>query len=174
MPETLEIQDSMSEPANEPKASQERDTAGVLAPPPVIYLPALVVALVLDAVWPLEFIGGPVRYLLGGGLVLLGILITPFVLREFARARTSFNALRPSTAVIRSGPFRYSRNPSYVALTVTWIGLGIVLDNLWVLLWLIPAVLLVHFGVVLREERYLERRFGEKYRRYKKSVRRWL
>ena len=108
--------------------------------PSRIYLPALVLALISDALWP-------------------------FVLREFARASTCFNALPPSAAVIRSGPFKFSRNPSYVALTIAWLGLGLLLDNLWVLVWLIPAVLLVHFGVVLREERYLEGGFGEEYLR---------
>ena len=79
--------------------------------------------------------------------------------------------MRPSTVIITTGPFRYLRNPAYVAL---WVGLGVVLDNPWILVLLLPAVLLVHFGVVRREERYLERQFGEEYRRYKASVHRWL
>ncbi len=82
--------------------------------------------------------------------------------------------MQPSTAIITTGPFRYSRNPAYVALTLLCVGLGVLLDNPWILVLLLPAVLLVHFGVVRREERYLERRFGEEYRRYKASVRRWL
>ena len=164
----------MSKPAHKAETEPASDTAGVIAPPPVIYLPALVLALVSDALWPFACVAGPVGHLLGGGLVLVGVLIMPFVLREFARASTSFNVMRPSAAVIRSGPFRFSRNPSYVALTIAWLGLGLLLDNLWVLVWLIPALLLVHFGVVLREERYLEGRFGEEYLRYKASVRRWL
>ncbi len=154
--------------------SAEHDTPGVLAPPPVIYLPALLLGLVLDAVWPVGFVRGLVRYLLGGGLILVSGLIMPFVLRDFRRARTSFSLMQPSTAIITTGPFRYSRNPAYVALTLLWVGLGVVLDNPWILVLLLPAVLLVHFGVVRREERYLERRFGEEYRRYKASVRRWL
>ncbi len=154
--------------------SAEHDTPGVLAPPPVIYLPALLLGLILDAVWPIGFVRGLVRYLLGGGLALVSGLILLFVLRDFRRARTAFSPMQPSTAVITTGPFRYSRNPAYVALTLLWVGLGVVLDNPWILVLLLPAVLIVHFGVVRREERYLERRFGEEYRRYKASVRRWL
>ncbi len=164
----------MPNPVDKVKRESASDTAGVMAPPPAIYLPALLLALVANTLWPLPFVSGPFRYLLGGGLILLGVLIMPFVLREFARAKTSFNAMRPSAAVIRSGPFRYSRNPSYLALTIAWVGLALLLNNLWVLVWLVPAVLLVHFGVVLREEQYLESRFGDDYRRYKASVRRWL
>ncbi len=154
--------------------SAEHDTPGVLAPPPVIYLPALLLGLVLDAVWPIGFVRGLLRYLLGGGLILVSGLIVSFALWEFRRARTSFSFTPPTTAIIRTGPFRYSRNPAYVALTLLWVGLGVVLDNPWILVLLLPAVLVVHFGVVRREERYLERRFGEEYRRYKASVRRWL
>ena len=154
--------------------SAEHDTPGVLAPPPVIYLPALLLGLVLDAVWPIGFVRGLLRYLVGGGLILVSGLTISFVWRGFRRARTTFSPMQPSTAIITTGPFRYSRNPAYVALTLLCVGLGVVLDNPWILVLLLPAVLLVHFGVVRREERYLERRFGEEYRRYKASVRRWL
>ena len=79
-----------------------------------------------------------------------------------------------TSALITDGPYRFSRNPSYVSLTLLYVGLGIILNNAWALLLVIPVLLVMHFGVVLREERHLEAVFGDEYVRYKSTVRRWL
>jgi protein-S-isoprenylcysteine O-methyltransferase Ste14 len=91
-----------------------------------------------------------------------------------ARAGTSFRTERPTTAIVTAGPFRYSRNPIYVALTLLYLGIGMVLNALWVLLLIVPVIAVMQRGVIAREERYLERKFGDEYRRYQVRVRRWL
>ena len=90
------------------------------------------------------------------------------------RARTSLDFRRPTIALVTTGPFRFSRNPSYLSLSLLYIGIGIAMDSIWVLAMIIPVVVVTHVTVIVREERYLERVFGEDYRRYKASVRRWL
>ena len=101
-------------------------------------------------------------------------LVMPFVLHQFRKARTTFDPRKRACAVVTGGPFRFSRNPAHVSLTLVYIGIGFAIDNVWVLALLVPVVAVMHYGVILREERHLEERFGENYARYKASVRRWL
>ncbi len=152
----------------------ESDAPGVIAPPPVIYLGFLGVGLVLDYLWPISFVPAELRYSLGFALMVIPLVIMPFVLMQFRKARTSFDFRKPAQALVTGGLYRFSRNPGYLSLTLLWVGIGIAADKLWILIMLIPILLVMHQGVILREERHLERTFGEEYTRYKASVRRWL
>ncbi len=98
----------------------------------------------------------------------------PLVLRRFSRAGTTFNVSKPASALITEGPYRFSRNPSYVSLTLLYLGIGILLNNGWILILVAPVFLVMDLWVVRREERHLEARFGEEFLRYKAAVRRWL
>jgi len=89
-------------------------------------------------------------------------------------AGTNINPSLPATTIVSSGPFRYSRNPLYVALTLLYLGLTLAFDTWWGIVVLIPVLLVMHLGVVLREEQYLDQKFGESYRRYRSEVRRYL
>lgn len=149
-------------------------TADPIALPPIIYGGFLAAGFVADFLMPVSILPDRLQYPLGIAVMLASGAIMPFVLIRFRRDRTSFDARQPTSSIITDGPFRYSRNPSYVALTMLCIGIGILADNVWVLAFTIPAVAVTHYGVILREERYLERQFGEEYLRYKASVRRWL
>jgi protein-S-isoprenylcysteine O-methyltransferase Ste14 len=110
---------------------------------------------------------------LGGIVVVAGVVLAALSVREFRRFQTSFRPDRPSTAVVQTGPYRYSRNPMYVALAAVQLGVAIWLDNLWILLMLVPAVLVTSV-IIAKEERYLEGQLGTAYTRYRASVRRWL
>ena len=91
-----------------------------------------------------------------------------------ARAGTSFRTQRPTTAIVTDGPFGYSRNPIYVALTLLYLGIGMLINGLWVLLLIVPVLVVIQLGVVAREECYLERKFGDEYLCYRRRVRCWL
>ncbi len=93
---------------------------------------------------------------------------------QFRRHNTSFKPHEPSTALITEGPYRFSRNPMYLALSLLYAGIGIAADSPWTLALLVPLLIVLHYGVIIREERYLERKFADAYRRYKSSTRRWL
>ena len=79
-----------------------------------------------------------------------------------------------STAIVQSGPYRFSRNPIYVSFVLLVLGLSFWLDNLWLLVMLLPAICVISLVVIPREERFLERNFPDQYSGYKGTVRRWL
>jgi protein-S-isoprenylcysteine O-methyltransferase Ste14 len=152
----------------------ETDNAGVIARPPLIYLGALAVGLGLHAAWRVSALPDTVARVLGVMLIVGAVAIAVPAFRAMGRAGTSFRTERPTTAIVTGGPFRHTRNPIYVALTLLYLGIGMVLNALWVLLLIVPVIVLMQLGVIAREERYLERKFGDEYLRYKARVRRWL
>ncbi len=139
-----------------------------------MYLAALVTGIVLNSLWAMSPLPGSWRYIQGSLLIgVAGLLITP-VLRRFRRAGTTFNVRKAASVLITDGPYRFSRNPSYVALTLLYLGVGSILNNGWIWLLVVPVLLVMDLWVVRKEERHLERKFGEDYLRYKAAVRRWL
>jgi protein-S-isoprenylcysteine O-methyltransferase Ste14 len=153
---------------------EDTDTAGVIAPPPLIYAVPLVVGLVLNAVRPVAV--APRALARVGGLALIGAAVAVGV-AAFAALRTAGtppDPRKPTTTIVVAGPYRVSRNPIYLAFTLLYAGVAVFANALWAAV-LLPGVLLVmQRGVIEREERYLERRFGDEYRRYKARVRRWV
>ena len=147
----------------------------VLAPPPFIFLAALAVGLALDALHPLEFVPRHfVTRLVGGCLVIGGLALSVAVVVHFRRAETPVTPLRETRRLVLSGPYRFSRNPDYLGQAMVTAGLGLLAGSGWVLLALVPALLLVRYAVIAREERYLEEKFGAEYRSFRSRVRRWL
>jgi protein-S-isoprenylcysteine O-methyltransferase Ste14 len=154
--------------------SGKPDIAGVIAPPPLIYAGALVAGLVLNALLPSPRIPAQVAWpvgvlLLAGGALLAGSFISAFV-----RAGTPVDVRRPTTSLVTTGPYRITRNPGYLGLALVYLGIATLARTPWAYLTLIPALAVMDRLVIAREERYLERRFGEDYLRYKAHTRRWL
>ena len=110
---------------------------------------------------------------LGGLLILLAVALFVLSVREFRRARTPIRSRKAVTAVITTGPYRFSRNPIYVSFTLLQVGLAMWTNSAWVAGTLIPTLLLISYGVT-REERYMAQKFGEEYLRYTAAVRRWI
>ena len=154
--------------------SETHTGPGIRLPPPVIYLAALLTGIVLNSLWAMSPLPGSWRYIVGSLLIAVSVLIMPPVLRRFRRAGTSFDVRKAVSVLITDGPYRFSRNPSYVSLTLVYLGVGIILSNGWVLLLVVPVLLVMDLWVVRKEERHLETKFGEDYLRYKAAVRRWL
>jgi len=150
------------------------DTAGVIAPPPLIYLTGLVIGLVLRALVPIPFLPRGLAFMLGTVLIAIAVWLSLWGVRVMHRAGTSEKTSLPTTALVTTGPFRYSRNPLYVSLTLGYLGIAAAAQSLWALALLIVVLAVMRQGVIGREERYLERRFGADYLRYKERVRRWI
>lgn len=151
-----------------------RDAPGVIAPPPLIYGGFLALGAALEWLWPTDLLPAPLRLGAGGAAILAALAIAAWAIGQFRRAGTNLDVRKPVTALVISGPFRYSRNPIYLALTLLYLGIGVAADSAWVLALVVPALLVMQLGVVRREERYLSRKFGQKYLTYMGAVRRWL
>ena len=168
-----EIDDGLRHPASASDLN-EPDHANVIAPPPVIYLVFVLLGLIMHYIWPLPIIAAAKIFWIAIIIITMGVVIAILARREFERSGTSVRPDRPTTTIIRTGPYRYSRNPLYLSLTLIQTGIGVWVNSLWVLLMIIPAVLTMRHGVIVREEKYLARKFGKEYMDYKASVRRWL
>ena len=155
-------------------ATGDRDTAGVIAPPPLIYLACILLGVGLDWLWPAPFATGWAGGLVGGGLIVLGLATITIAFMRFRSAGTDVRPHKPTTALVTGGLFHLSRNPMYTGFAVVQLGLAVALNNIWILAALVPALLLIRFGVIAREERYLEAKFGQDYLDYKTRFRRWI
>lgn len=152
-----------------------RDNSGAVVRPPIAWAFAAVAGLVLDALYPLPFLSAAMPAGWIGAIVFLaGLGLLVWAATTFRRAGTHIQTVEPTTTIVDEGPYRYSRNPIYVGMFLGLIGLAIGFDSLWLLITLVPFYLVIHYGVVAREEAYLERKFGDVYRAYKTRVRRWL
>ena len=107
-------------------------------------------------------------------MIVISIPIVISAVLALRRGRTAFDARKPSTGIVTDGAFCFSRNPTYLSLTLLYVGVALMLDSHWILMMCVPAAALTHWGVVLREERYLEKKFREEYRTYAQKVRRWI
>jgi protein-S-isoprenylcysteine O-methyltransferase Ste14 len=142
--------------------------------PPFVYLFAIVAAVALDFMQPLRFLPNELGALIGIPIVVAALVLSLLSARRFKAAGTPVPGNRPTTAIVRSGPYRWSRNPIYLAFSVLQLGIACWLNSLWVLGTLAAVFGLMTWVVIPREERYLECKFGPEYLEYKANVRRWL
>lgn len=152
----------------------QSDTPGVIAPPPLIFFGGLAISLLVNWFVPLPLVPAPFNWMIGLILIALGLWLGASAFRAMRRAGTPVDPYESPTALVAEGPFRVSRNPIYLGFTLIYLGFACTFNALWAILFLPISLALIHFGVIVREERYLERKFGETYSRYKASVRRWL
>jgi protein-S-isoprenylcysteine O-methyltransferase Ste14 len=152
-----------------------RDVANLgLVRPPFVYLISLIVGVLIQLAIPLPFLPRPLAMPLGAALIVVAVALLAYSVAEFRIAGTPVPARKPTTVIVRTGPYRFSRNPIYLAFSLLQLGVAIWVNSLWLLATLVGAVTLNHYVVIAREERYLERRFGAQYLDYKASVRLWL
>ena len=146
-----------------------------LVRPPLVYLGSILLGVLLHFAWPLPLVRRPlVGWSTGAGVVLMAAALFIAAVRTFRRAGTPVPGNRPTTTIVRTVPYRFSRNPIYLAFSVLQVGIALWVGSLWLLITLVPALWLMSFLVIPREERYLEARFPSEYIPYKSSVRRWI
>ena len=151
------------------------DTAQVRIRPPLVWALAVVAGLALNWLVPLPFLPAAFPAGLIGALVFaLALALFAWAIVTITRAGSNVPGNRPTTTIVESGPFRFTRNPIYLGMFFALIGLAIAFDDLWLLILLVPFALLIRYAAVAREEAYLERKFGGVYRSYRARVRRWL
>jgi len=151
------------------------DTAQAIIRPPLAWALAVVAGLGLDWLVPLRFlpVGLPASWL-GVIVFVLALALFAWAVVTITRAGSNVPGNRPTTTIVESGPYRFTRNPIYLGMFLGLIGLAIAFDNPWLLMMLAVFAPIIRYGVVAREEAYLERKFGDVYRGYRSRVRRWL
>lgn len=164
-------------------ANEKKDAALVKGMPPVYYIVAIAVAEVIHRfVFPLELSLpslGPVsgliiRVFLGIVVVGLGVAMMISSNKQFQRTKNDPEPWTATNSIITSGIYARTRNPIYLAAALMMIGIGVMLGDLWILIFTVPVLVIIHIVAVLPEEKYLEEKFGEAYAKYKSSVRRWV
>jgi protein-S-isoprenylcysteine O-methyltransferase Ste14 len=154
--------------------STNADHPDVIALPPFLYLAAFLVVLLLRWIRPWPILPPHFVPWAGIGMLIAGLAIGIPGRLALRSAGTSVKPTQPTTAIVTRGTYRFTRNPLYVGLTCFFIGLTLAFDTGWGFVVLLPLLVVMHFGVVRREERYLEAKFGEEYRQYRGRVRRYL
>lgn len=160
-----------------PVLSSKPAVASGIRRPPLLYLACLVLGLALDRLLPLPLTYPQATLICstaGGALILVGVAIMAAGARNFLRAGTPVPSNQPVRALVTTGIHGWSRNPIYVGMLLLYAGIGTAARSPWVFLLALPLILIVRYGVIAREETYLECRFGDAYRDYKARVRRWL
>lgn len=155
-------------------AENTPDNAGVIAPPPLLYLGPLLLGLLLQRVRPRAFLPPPVARPLGTLLTGSGLLLGGWAARTMLAAGTALDPAHPVTRIVTRGPFRFSRNPIYLAFTLLYVGVAALANTRWPVLFLPGVLAAIRRGVIAREERYLARKFGTAYTGYQTRVRRWI
>ena len=143
--------------------------------PPIALLAAFVAGLGLDWLYPLPFVPASLPHAwVGAGVFALGLALFVWAIRTLKAAGTPVQGYKPTSAIVDRGPYRFTRNPIYGGMFVGLAGLAVAFDTFWLLAALVVFSAIVRFGVVAREEAYLDRKFGDAYRNYRARVRRWL
>ena len=156
------------------------ETAGVIARPPLLFLAALLLGFAFDHVLTLPFPVpriGPAHWIsaiIAGSLILIGLALVATGIRNFSRAGTPVPTNEPTRGLVTTGIHGWVRNPIYLGMFVVYGGIGVAARSPWILIFTLPLAITIRYGVVAREEVYLERRFGDAYLDYRARVRRWL
>ena len=147
---------------------------GVIAPAPILYAMAFVIGVFLHGLFPKPILPLDIAPPTAVSLLAFGATLAVWSRRTLQSAGTNTDPSLPATVLVITGPYAASRNPMYMARTCLYIGFGLLVNALGTMVMLVPLLLVMHFGVIKPEERYLEAKFGEAYRQYRSRVRRWL
>lgn len=149
--------------------------AGVIIRPPIVWLVVLLISWGLHTLVPIGFVpdGWPHRWI-GGIVFILAVALAVWAFVQFSSFRQDVDTHTPTTYIETGGPFAWSRNPIYLSMLISLVGLAIAFDTLWIVFGLAGWYPVMRWGVIAREEAYLERNFGKDYLDYKSRVRRWI
>lgn len=154
--------------------TEKKDNPGVIAPPPLIFLSGLLIGGIVTYFYPFPMLPGGLAVILGNLLFLSGVAVIAIIYLQMKRAKTNIEPWKPTTKILDTGFYGISRNPIYLGMILIYLGISCFFNSIWFLPFLPIVLLVIHYGVILREEKYLESKFGEDYLDYKKRVRRWI
>ena len=151
------------------------DTSNAVVRPPLAWALAFAIGVALHWLYPLPFLprSAPTIWI-GGAIFALGFALAIWAIVTIRRAGTRVETYKPTTAIVSSGPYGFTRNPIYIGMFLGQTGLAVAFNSLWLLAALVAFYFVIRHGVIAREEAYLARKFGNAYLDYKARVRRWL
>jgi protein-S-isoprenylcysteine O-methyltransferase Ste14 len=151
------------------------DNSHAVVRPPIVWALAILIGLALNLLYPLPFLPASLPHgWIGAALFAAAFALAVWAIATIRGAGSRVETTMPTTTIVTDGPYRFTRNPIYLAMFLGLAALAIGFDTLWLFVTLVPFYLVIRYGVVVREEAYLERKFGSVYMGYKSSVRRWL
>ena len=153
---------------------KDKKGAAVKFPPPLIFIIGMIIGYAINYRFPVTLGESEYINLFGKLLITVAITVLGYALYLFFKAKTEIEPWKPTSSIISTGLFAYSRNPIYTAFCITTVGLGLVFNNMWMLISFIPSAVFVYHIAIKKEERYLESKFGNEYINYKQKVRRWI
>jgi protein-S-isoprenylcysteine O-methyltransferase Ste14 len=153
---------------------EDKTGASVKFPPPLAFFLTILVAYGIHQIWPLEVGSYTAVFYVGVVFAAVGLAIALSAVIGLRKARTSVEPWKPTSSILQSGIYGYSRNPIYAAFSIVTIGIGCILNSLWIILSLLPGSLVVYLIAIKKEEQYLAAKFGDEYLAYKSKVRRWI
>jgi protein-S-isoprenylcysteine O-methyltransferase Ste14 len=146
----------------------------VMVKPPQLYFAAIIIGGFIHLLWPLP-LGFPLELtVVGLVLMIMSTLLMIWAMREFRQGETAVPHKIGASTLVTTGPYRFTRNPMYLSLTLLQLGIALIMGSAWVLLALIPVLVIMSEGVIAREETYMTHKFGQRYLDYKTAVRRWI
>lgn len=152
----------------------KKDTPSVIAPPPLIYLSGLLLGGIVSWFYPFPFLPKTLAIIIGILMIFVGIGAIALIWKQMRDVKTNIEPWKPTTAILDTGFYAVSRNPIYLAMILIYLGASCLFNSIWFLPFLPMAILIINYGVILREEKYLEAKFGAEYLSYKSRVRRWI
>ena len=156
------------------KTSEKKDRPPVIALPPLILIAFIGLGVILHNIFPLHFIHGPLRTIVGAIFLAYSVLVMGLAMLQMRKAGTNINVRKPTTAIVTDGIYRFTRNPMYLSMVLLMIAVSVLVSNIWIFILTPVFAVIMQKGVIEQEERYLEEKFGAEYTNYKKSTRRWI
>jgi protein-S-isoprenylcysteine O-methyltransferase Ste14 len=160
--------------SKETEAREDKKGAGVKFPPPLVLLLAIAAGFVVDYLYPVSLGVPAALQIIGAPVLVLGVALPILLSLSFRRVKTNIEPWKPTNVIITTGIYGYSRNPIYLGFCLISLGIGIWSNKLWLLMSTPIVGILIYFIAIRKEELYLESKFGDQYRQYKASVRRWI
>ncbi len=145
-----------------------------MVPPPILYVGATILGVILNFFIAITFLPGVLAWIVGPLFVVVGIPIIISAFGSLIRGKTPLDPGLPTATIVKDGVYRFTRNPIYLSFTLIYVGVAFTFNLIWALALLVAVLIAIDLGQIRREEKYLERKFGEEYLRYKKTVRRWF
>ena len=156
------------------KLNVDVDSPKVTIPPPLVLAGLILISLPVQCYYPMPLLPGVVRWIWGVSLFVVGMGLVFTSARIFRKNKTHVEPWKTTSCIVETGPYQYTRNPIYVAGMVLMLAVAFLVNSVWIVIAEIPFFFFLHFWVVPKEEKYLEAKFGEVYKKYKAKVTRWV